>query len=532
MLRKTPTRSLPKLPSTPGMADIHTLLSRSLEHRGESFEICWTPADGHAEYALGVECGPKGGDAEWRMYLGTGPRAVLLWTYVSCDVLLVYNLVVSSCGDTVEKVPSNGGQKEAEFNKSSEREAYERMQNLQTQSEIPKIDRTREQEAYRASNALMGDLAHVQMPTLLQSIKMAKMSGRLKIESKKRVSEIYVVDGNPVHATAADTRGEESIYEVLTWKEGSFVFEPKAICEDQSIAHSLDALLLQGMQLIDHAAYLRNAGLTPDAVIAKKHKELGENEFESLVLHGAPLPIQLQKKFYSAIDDHRTVKEVLEKLKMPRSQWIPLMCNMIRCDLISIRHGRTAKTSDRSQLEPKSIDKRAIQNVMMSLRRPETGMFTHPAFLYFLEQEFFRGYRSASPISVIIFQMRMLAKSGSEMVREPIPLTALGEAVRRISRVKRHVDLLAHYETYDYALLLPNTKTGGALIFANRVVKALQSEPLAPGLGRSNLSLAFGIACIPEDFLDLSMLLSAAEVAKDESVKTGQPVILFRDMPK
>ena len=42
---------------------------------------------------------------------------------------------------------------------------------------------------------------------------------------------------------------------------------------------------------------------------------------------------------------------------------------------------------------------------MMSLRRPDSGFFTYPAFLYFLEQEYFRAYRTGSPMSVAIFQM-------------------------------------------------------------------------------------------------------------------------------
>jgi GGDEF domain-containing protein len=166
---------------------------------------------------------------------------------------------------------------------------------------------------------------------------------------------------------------------------------------------------------------------------------------------------------------------------------------------------------------------------MMSLRRPETGMFTYPAFLYFLEQEYFRGYRSASPISIVVFQMRV-RNGASDAIREPLPVAAVSEAVRRISRVKRHVDLLAHYETFDYALLLPNTKTGGAGVFANRVIKALKASALAPGIDSSNLSLSFGVACIPEDTLDLSLLLSGAEVAQNASQHSNNPVTLYRDV--
>ncbi|HEY9713290.1 MAG TPA: DUF4388 domain-containing protein, partial [Chroococcales cyanobacterium] len=379
----------------------------------------------------------------------------------------------------------------------------------------------------KVSSALTGDLEHVQMPTLLQSVLMAKMTGKIVMESGKRTAQVWFIDGFPVHAETADAVGEESIFDLLAWKEGNFHFEPGSKTDARTIKQNLDTLLLQGMQLIDNATYLRNAGLRPEATMLRKYKNISEKEFEAMVASGAPLPLDAQKKFYRSIDENRTVQQFLEKLRLPRSQWIPLMCNMLRCDLVSLSspssHTKTHK------LEPKSIDKRAIQNVMMSLRRPETGMFTYPAFLYFLEQEYFRGYRSASPISIVVFQIRV--RSGNlDPVREPLPLAALGEAVRRISRVKRHVDLMAHYETFDYALLLPNTKTAGAAVFTNRVMKALNSAPLAPGIDSSNLSLAFGIACIPEDTLDLSLLLSAAEVAKNAAQHSNNPVVLYRDI--
>jgi GGDEF domain-containing protein len=183
-----------------------------------------------------------------------------------------------------------------------------------------------------------------------------------------------------------------------------------------------------------------------------------------------------------------------------------------------------------TNLEPKVIDKRAIHNVMMSLRRPDTGMFTYPAFLYFLEQEYFRAYRSASPLSVVIFQMRMKSANADDPVREPLSLEALNEAVRRMSRVKRHVDLLAHYETFDYAFLLPNTKGSGVQAFIGRITKAVTAEPLAPGLPRDCVEMTFGSACIPEDTLELSLLLSAAEVAKNAAQHAKSELVFYHEL--
>ena len=158
-------------------------------------------------------------------------------------------------------------------------------------------------------------------------------------------------------------------------------------------------------------------------------------------------------------------------------------------------------------------------------------MFNYAAFLYFLEQEYFRGHRAGTPLSVIVFDMRV--KSGvQEIIREPMPAQALNEAVFRISNTKRQSDLLAHYEGFDYALICPNTKGEGAKVLCRRILKALAKSPLTSTISIKNLDIRFGIACIPEDFLELGLLLSAAEAARNKAAESenDQETVLYRDI--
>ena len=90
--------------------------------------------------------------------------------------------------------------------------------------------------------------------------------------------------------------------------------------------------------------------------------------------------------------------------------------------------------------------------------------------------------------------------------------------------------MLAHYEGFDYALLCPDTDTDGALIFCDRLVKSLSKDALSPSIKPENLSLSFGIASVPGDFMELGLMLSAAESARTYSVDNDQPVVAYRDM--
>jgi GGDEF domain-containing protein len=232
-----------------------------------------------------------------------------------------------------------------------------------------------------------------------------------------------------------------------------------------------------------------------------------------------------QKQFYLAIDNKATVGELVDKLQLTESQWIPLMCRMIKCDFVELVN--SDPTHGPLPLERKIVDRQAIYTVMMSLRRPESGMYTYPAFLYFLEQESIRSLRSNKSLSLAVIEMRI---SGPHYeYRSPLPANILGECVRRISTIKRDADLLGHYEIFDAAVILPDTNNKGAKTFANRIIEAMRERPLTNETG-AEIFIAVGTATMPEDVGDMGFLLSAAEAAKNAAQRTTDGVVSFHDI--
>jgi GGDEF domain-containing protein len=180
-------------------------------------------------------------------------------------------------------------------------------------------------------------------------------------------------------------------------------------------------------------------------------------------------------------------------------------------------------------VKPKNIDGAAIQSVMMSLRREDTGLFIHPAFLYFLEEEFFRIYRAKGSMSVIIFEIREVVTVDGAVRRKPLSVDAIADATIRINSKKRHTDIVAHYEAYDFGILLPSTKSSGTKVFVQKIIKALMEKPLVGTEGKQ-LSYAFGSASIPEDFTDINSLLGAAEMSMHYARDRGEQIIFFKDL--
>lgn len=527
------SKILQQLPAAPGLSEIHHFLSQAMERRGRLVVVSWFTPDKLIEFSLDIQCPVRGGDTEWRLHSGKDRDKKLLWEYRTCDVLLVYNLIVSASGEAHHAVQIDGAisVNESFRDQTKKRDTYY-MQALQTHEvDIARLSQLglKDNSWTRGSTEHTGDLSLVQIGSLLQSLLIAKMTGCLEIHRDNEKAQLFFVEGEPTFAEIGKLSGDECILEIVTWREGKYEFIVRKRTDRTNVRNSLESLVLRGIKLKDQINYLKNAGLWPESILQHKHFNISQEEFDARTSTNAPVAQPVLRSLYTAIDEKSTLKEISTRLQLTQSLWVPAIIHLLERDVIAFTNDFTAPPDSTEHLQPKSIDPTFIHSVMMSLRRPETGMFTYPAFLYFLEQEYFRGYRSGSPLSVMIMEMRVV-KGPPEFKREPLDVVSVAEVFRRISQLKRHIDLVAHYETYDYAMILPNTKSAGANIFAQRIVNALLSTPL-PGLGHSGkLSLAFGVACIPEDCTDLSYILAAAEAAKAQAILLAAPVIQFRDI--
>ena len=99
----------------------------------------------------------------------------------------------------------------------------------------------------------------------------------------------------------------------------------------------------------------------------------------------------------------------------------------------------------------------------------------------------------------------------------------------RIKQAIRNTDVFGHYETFDYALLLPATDVPGAVLVAQRLVSLLSDPPLQPNL-IDPLVLAFGVAGVPDDGKDLGLLLSATSQSKNLAKRSKSAIVSFKSM--
>lgn len=363
---------------------------------------------------------------------------------------------------------------------------------------------------------------------LLREIARSGVTGRLDIRSGDLSATVFVNEGVPIDATANDVHGDEAMIEMLTWKDVTFSFEPRILRNKHTIHENIETLLEQSRQLTDRIAYLKDAGMLPSSTVMPTNTMISQGDFLARAQDNPPADIDTISRVYCSLDGKRTFEELCRFLHLSRIQLVNIIFHLTIKELVRIVNPKRSKSA--LSFSPKAIDNGAIQSIMMSLRRADTGLFIYPAFLYFLEQEYFRSYRSRTSFSVVVFELRQKRVIDGEVARRVLSERALMDAVLRISKIKRHVDLIAHYDAHDYALLLPSTRSQGAEIFVGRIIEALMEKPLGGEVMASQLAISFGVCAVPDDFRDMPSLLGGAELAMNQAKKQEKPLVMYRDI--
>ncbi len=98
---------------------------------------------------------------------------------------------------------------------------------------------------------LEGSLKELSLTNIIQvnCNEMNTATVRLAHEGEEGV--ICFADGGIVHAIAGDLVGEEAVYELLSWPDGTFIVEQDQVSPQRTIDSSWNSLLLEGIRRLD-----------------------------------------------------------------------------------------------------------------------------------------------------------------------------------------------------------------------------------------------------------------------------------------
>lgn len=128
----------------------------------------------------------------------------------------------------------------------------------------------------------------------------------------------------------------------------------------------------------------------------------------------------------------------------------------------------------------------------MSIRDGLTRLYNHRHFYNRLDEEFSRAIRYDTPLSLLFFDIDDFKK-----VNDTCGHTQGDEVLRQIGRIIKNVvresDIAARYGGDEFAVLLPNTKTDGALDLANRLQSIIRDYTFAD-LQIKKVTISVGVA--------------------------------------
>jgi hypothetical protein len=93
---------------------------------------------------------------------------------------------------------------------------------------------------------LVGNLAQVSLVDVLKLLASGRQTGLLRVADGARRGEIFVEEGNLVHAVTEGQMGEGAVYALMAWQRGSFDFTPQVLASESSVTMPTERLLDEG----------------------------------------------------------------------------------------------------------------------------------------------------------------------------------------------------------------------------------------------------------------------------------------------
>jgi diguanylate cyclase (GGDEF)-like protein len=492
-----PSREIVRLPKQsvmPSLEQLHALLKECTQSHTKSFQLPFGDAPEDCYLAVFSD---RAMSTHWALFRGDGPSSMLLWEQISTDPRHVQRLIIGQF-PWMAAAPAD--------------QQYAKSAFLAVAAEAAPAER--KSAVAKGKATLEGDLREMQMPNILQSISMSRATGRLEVANLSETAVVFVRDGKPIHCTLPTHQGTSALLEVVGWDDGEFHFYPENKQRQQTITKRLDTILMEGAALDDKLKFLKTMGCTENCYPVAGEPTADVDKLEAELLE-ADVDLGLAQSIFDKIDGRTRLIDVVAAAGLPKTEWVPALLVLATFDIVRFE----AAIADPVAFEGREakIDWSEARNLERHLLRTDTGLHSYAAFLLALENEYKRWTRFRRPFAVAILD---IAACSDDPRRLPEPLFAasIKEVAIKINETRRESDLLAHYETFKFAMLLPETNHVAATRFADRLTESINGMALGEPSNGLRLTLRLGIACIPDDCSTLGALLAIARPARNAGI--------------
>ena len=102
-------------------------------------------------------------------------------------------------------------------------------------------------------SVLRGSLQQMNVMDLLQSLELGHKTCKLVLSNADQRCEMFFSDGQINHAAFGETQGDEAVYKIVGWLDGTFQIDFSEKSDLQTTTRSTQGLLMEGLRMLDEA---------------------------------------------------------------------------------------------------------------------------------------------------------------------------------------------------------------------------------------------------------------------------------------
>lgn len=175
---------------------------------------------------------------------------------------------------------------------------------------------------------MQGNLAQISLNDILLLATGGKKSGVLKLSRGKESVEVYISDGNIIHATCPIGEGEKALLYPVTWGEGVFALMPNGTPPTATINKS-SAEILEEVKAMSRE-WETILEVIPSGKAVFRIADPGEEQTGPITVP------HVGWRVLSKVDGTRTVQEIAETLRIPFAYTAKVVFNLHKSGLVEL----------------------------------------------------------------------------------------------------------------------------------------------------------------------------------------------------
>ena len=118
---------------------------------------------------------------------------------------------------------------------------------------IDRVQLEKLQQKAKRPGVLEGRLEEMSIIDLLQSVEMGQKNCKLTVSRAGEKCEMWFTAGACKHAVFGPIAGEQAVYAIMAWTDGTFEIDFNGTSDQETIQRSTQGLLMEGLRLQDEA---------------------------------------------------------------------------------------------------------------------------------------------------------------------------------------------------------------------------------------------------------------------------------------